>query len=115
MSMDVMTSGVGVAGENLWTVTSFGSANAAGTGEEYSATTQVLTESQMSTRLPLAEPMQLRDIEFNIDMTGLSCTDVQYICLRYGKNEDADTIFSMRAFPDDSLLTSCVEADCDGR
>ena len=115
MSMDVWTSRVGVAGESSWEVTAFGSSDANGAGTEYSTTTQVLTQEQQNTLLPLGKPMQLRDVEFNIDMTGLTCQDVQYVCLRFGKNDDATTIFSLTAFPDDRLLTSCVPADCDGK
>ena len=115
MSMDVMTSRVGVAGENSWEVTAFGSGQANGVGTEFSATTQVLTQEQQNTLLPLGKPMQLRDIEFNIDMTGLTCAEVQYVCLRFGKNDDATTIFTLTAFSDEQLLTSCVPADCDGK
>ena len=112
--MEIDGGNVGAAGENLWRVSAFGSNSPDGIGPKLNSQSQVLNREQQDLTLELLKPMDLGPLNFNFDMTGLSCRQVKYICLTFNKLEEASTVFSLEPVPDENVLTQCEPTKCDG-
>lgn len=115
MYVKVNGSGVGVAGQNLWTLSSYGSQNRRGTGRKYAQTMQILTPEQQNTMLIPGTPMELGRVSMNIDMTNQDCNQVTHVCLTLGKGQDPTTVFSVVPVPNSNVLTKCIPYQCAGR
>ena len=105
---------VGVTGSRLWELSAFGSSNPDGSGTQYLKSRQVLTDAQQDTTLNPSEPLDFGNVDFNLDMTGRGCGEVQYVCVSLQRNPRASVDFVVEAVPDESALTSCQPLECDG-
>ncbi|XP_072173532.1 uncharacterized protein [Diadema setosum] len=114
MEVSIRGQGVGVAGDGLWAMRAFGSSRMDGSGRRYSERTQVLTNDQQGQTLRVTEDMIFGDVEFDLNMQGLSCSEVQYVCVEFAKGEDPSTVFNLIPVPDPSVLVSCSPAECEG-
>ncbi|XP_030855714.1 alpha-2 collagen isoform X1 [Strongylocentrotus purpuratus] len=115
-SMDVAISGagVGVAGNGLWKLNAFGSSNANGAGQRYSERSQVLTSGQQDQTFRVTEDMLFSNVDFDLSMRGLTCAEVQFVCVEFAKGDSPDTVFNLIPVPDDSVMVSCSPAECEG-
>ncbi|XP_038058442.1 uncharacterized protein LOC119729773 [Patiria miniata] len=112
ITMEVSGDNVGAAGMDLWRVSAFGSNSPQGLGPKLNYQTQVLSEEQQDITLELLRPMHLGAINFNFDMTGLTCLEVSYICLTFNKLEESTTVFSLNPVTEE-VLTNCKPTECD--
>ena len=100
--------GGGVEGLNLWRMATYGSSQRDGTGPRYGFQPQVLTGYLSSIPLTHAgDPINFRTISTNLDMTGVKCSDVQYICTELSKNPSSMPPFQLMAIPNEEVMTSC--------
>ena len=108
--------GTGIVGEGLWSLSAFGSTNADGSGKMLGEKTQVFNQQQMDMNFLPSESTRLNygNVDFDFDMMGLTCEDVKYICLKMAKGENPQPDFIMEPQPNESILTSCVPAECSG-
>ena len=102
---------LGISGDDLWRMTAFGSGNFDGSGRRYNERAQVLNNFQQDLGVGAGEELNFDTIDFNFDMTELSCSEVKYICLELEKNPQSSVDFSLSS---KDGLTRCVELDCEG-
>ena len=75
---------------------------------------QVLTGDQQDTTMRVTEDMLYDSVDFDLNMSGLTCTVVQYVCVEFRKGGTPTTIFNLIPVPDPSVLVSCSPAECEG-
>lgn len=75
---------------------------------------QVLTGDQQDTTMLVTEDMLYSSVDFDLNMSGLTCTEVQYVCVEFRKGGTPTTIFNLIPVPDPSVLVSCSPAECEG-
>ena len=75
---------------------------------------QVLTSGQQDKTMLVTEDNLFSSVNFDLNMQGLSCAQVQYVCVEFAKGDNPSTIFTMEAVPDTSVLISCSPAECEG-
>nr|XP_054751416.1 collagen alpha-1(I) chain-like [Lytechinus pictus] len=104
-------------GQDLWEMTTFGSTFPDGRGQQFNPQT-AYTFSQYQKDRPAfpGENINYGAVDTNFDMTGLTCNQVQYFCseLRKGENPPPFPDFEFIAKPDEDVLLSCFELDCEG-
>ena len=75
---------------------------------------QVLTAAQQGQTLLTTEDMIFTSVDFDLNMQGLTCNQVQYVCIEFAKGPNPTTIFNLIPVPDSSVLVSCSPASCEG-
>ncbi|XP_038058441.1 collagen alpha-2(V) chain-like isoform X2 [Patiria miniata] len=108
--------GTGIVGDGMWALSAYGSPNADGSGKMLGEQTQVFNQQQTSKDFLPAESTRLDygNVDFNFDMTGLTCEDVKYICLKMRKGDNPNPDFTLTPEPNEDVLRSCVPAECSG-
>ena len=82
-----------------------------GSGPQFAKQEQVLNQRQSDLPLDPQQPLDLGVVDFNFDMSDLSCSDVRFMCLHLTKHEDASVNFVAR--PEAGLM-NCMPLSCDG-
>ncbi|XP_072021071.1 LOW QUALITY PROTEIN: uncharacterized protein [Amphiura filiformis] len=102
----------GIVGNDLWQVTMFGSADPNGLGFEIEPQVQVLNRRQASMSLEPGGEVQYGRVAVNFDMSRVTCTQIEYVCMRLKKNPSASIGYTLTAVPDESVLQDCSEVHC---
>ncbi|WP_411025481.1 hypothetical protein, partial [Salmonella sp. s55004] len=89
-----------VAGEDLWQVTTFFSAKKNGGGLRIYEQPQILSEVQIDQTLNTGENLNFREMEFQVDMSGIICEQVPFMCFELSKNPAASIDYTFEA-PED--------------
>ncbi|XP_022088425.1 uncharacterized protein LOC110978062 isoform X2 [Acanthaster planci] len=108
--------GTGIVGNGMWALSAYGSPNADGSGKMLGEQSQVFTQQQADMDFLPAESTRLDygNVDFNFDMTGLTCEDVKYICLKLRKGDNPQPDFTLTPEPNEDVMRSCVPAECSG-
>ena len=75
---------------------------------------QVLTSAQQDQTFLVTEDNLYASVNFDLDMRGLTCNQVQYVCVEFAKGDRPTTVFNLIPVPDPSVLVSCSPAECEG-
>lgn len=78
------------------------------------STAQVLTSGQQDQTFRVTEDMLFSNVDFDLSMRGLTCAEVQFVCVEFAKGDSPDTVFNLIPVPDDSVMVSCSPAECEG-
>ena len=78
------------------------------------STAQVLTSGQQDQTFRVTEGMLFSSVDFDLSMRGLTCAEVQFVCVEFAKGDAPDTVFNLIPVPDDSVMVSCSPAECEG-
>lgn len=57
----------------------------------------------------------LSNVEANIDLTGITCSQVTYICTRLQRNPQSQPEFILEGIPGDRVFTYCQGFSCTGQ
>ncbi len=104
----------GIVGNDLWQVTMFGSSDPDGLGYELQPQVQVLNRRQASMDLEPGGQIEYGRVRVNFDMSSISCSQIDYVCMRLEKNPSTKRDYTLTAVPDESVLQDCSEVNCGG-
>lgn len=116
IQLDLSAAGgeVGVIGEKLWKLKTWGSKTNSGGGKKYFPLTQALNTEQGDLTLKPSNDLRLGLVDFNVDMTGIGCNDVRFICAELERDKAASVDFTVVPQPDANGLRKCFLLDCEG-
>ena len=97
-----------ITGDHLWRLGFFGSRSLNGTGQRVGYQEQILEtyQADQDLRTP-GDNLEFRNLQTNFDMTGVTCSQTQYLCTVLSKNPAASDDFTLSTQPNDGVLTSC--------
>ncbi|XP_022084638.1 uncharacterized protein LOC110976020 [Acanthaster planci] len=101
-----------ISGNRLWVLSLWGSANADGSGPKVSENPNTLTTLQSRRTLILGESFILTSVRNNFDMTGASCADVRYICVKLSRGTVPADAYEFLTEPESYLPQTCVQMGC---
>ncbi|XP_070560394.1 uncharacterized protein [Ptychodera flava] len=102
-----------IVGKRLWRLAVWGSKSAYGRGKMRSFQTQILNRVHRDTILRKGYPFVFRDIKYNLNMTAMSCAQVNYICAEIFKSPRAEPEFTFTVDPIGASRT-CAPIKCQG-
>ena len=105
-----------IMGENLWQVKSFLSTDEEGRGRQYAAQQQILSTPQQNEPLKPAGDLSWTDMSVSLDMSGLECSRMPYLCVTIDKNTESTMDFTVEGIPNAAILTDCIDirSRCEG-
>lgn len=86
-------------------------------GGGQTAVTQLATLSVSAANAALLQgggSILLRNVEANLDLTGVACSQIPYICTRLRRNPASQPEFTLQGIPSDSVFISCQGFQCSG-
>lgn len=90
----------------------YGSKDPNGLGEQFQYHEQVLTAAEVSKPLT-GETIDFSLGEANFDIAAIGCTDFDYVCMDFTKNDAASPTFSFSSLADDNdVKTVCEKSPC---
>ena len=95
-------------------MTAWGSKNINGGGRKFDLKEEVLTDEQGDMTLRPSKPLNIGQVNFNLDMTGIGCNDVRFICVELSRDSAASVDFTVVPRPDENGLQTCFRLDCEG-
>lgn len=98
-----------VNGNGNWRVKVWGSDRANGGGPRLSQASQALTKQQASQSLILGRPLTIRGIEYVMNLRGVYCRDVGFVCAQLVAGNNS---FRLRAVPNKKSLITCQRLHC---
>ena len=104
----------GVTGDNLWKMQAWGSKTINGGGRKFDLKQQVLNDEQGDLMLRPSKDLAIGLVNFNLDMTGIGCNDVRFVCVELSRDPDASVDFNLIPRPDENGLRKCFRLDCEG-
>ncbi|XP_022109995.1 uncharacterized protein LOC110989723 [Acanthaster planci] len=99
----------GIDGDNLWAATVFVNSQLDGSGTRYSVKEAVIDPSVRNRDLVPGVVLTLDNLVANMDFTGVSCSQMRYICVTLKESDQAQPAFNLTG---GNGLTSCVETNC---
>lgn len=105
-----------VSGTGLWKLQVWGSLRADGVGQQISLSEQALTSNQEATPVERGAPFFFRNVPYELDMRGVSCSEINYVCVRIRKGNDPDPQFTFKGKPNQATTFSdCAPiSECSG-
>ncbi|XP_077998512.1 uncharacterized protein LOC144451517 [Glandiceps talaboti] len=101
-----------VVGEYLWKLSLYGNTQVDGSGSRIGHVDQILTPRQQDQDIHPGSSLQFTPVVANLDLTGVLCADVPYICVTLSRGEKPKPRYTLTAYPDDRVLTECVQTPC---
>lgn len=103
-------SGNSIAGSGLWQVTIYPSTSINGLGgTPGSETTPFLNIAQSGVDLASGGQATITDVDINLNVRDLSCSDIPYICVRVAKGQNPNPNFLLGG-----SLVGCTPSNCRG-
>lgn len=106
-----------VSGQNLWEMSTFFSPKKNGEGIRIREQMQILDVGERSQDLAFGENLEFPDVEFPVDLSGIQCKNIPYICFELRKGKQASINYRFRPNPDTDPLIDCQNTDdlCKGK
>ena len=105
-----------VIGTGLWKLNTWGSLRADGGGPQISYADQTLSVVQQDTVVVRQPHFFFRNVQYSLDMRGIACSDINYVCVRIRKGDNPSPDFTFRGKPKQSAtFQDCTPlVDCTG-
>ncbi|XP_071823315.1 uncharacterized protein [Apostichopus japonicus] len=100
-----------VAGEDLWQVKTFFSTNTNGRGIRVNEQPQILTAVQDDQTLNTGENLAFNEMDFQVDLSGLICDEVPFMCFELAKNPAASIDYTFETQPVQDPFVECVSME----
>ncbi|XP_072174697.1 uncharacterized protein [Diadema setosum] len=94
-----------ITGDNLWHLKIWGEVSNDTSGR-LSLVDQALTQSQASQSLIAGEAFEFLNVEYDLDLTEISCGLATKICVRFRRGENAT--YELQSKPNASIRTQCI-------
>ena len=105
-----------VSGERLWDLSIYGSQNPTGDGTKYGEQSLYnFNRYQEGRNVIGGEVINYGFVDTNLDMTGVVCNEVNFVCVTLRKHYNPDADFELIAIPDKRVLTDCFRVKCNGK
>ncbi|XP_071831947.1 uncharacterized protein [Apostichopus japonicus] len=100
-----------VAGEDLWQVKTFFSADPNGRGRRVNEQPQILTAVQDDQTLPYDENLVFEEVDFQVDLADLICDEVPFMCFQLAKNPAASIDYTFETHPVQDPFVDCLSME----
>lgn len=107
-------SGYGIEGNDLWKANLFGSDSPDGSGPRYNEQFQVFNDDQQDQTFDPNMPLDFGTLRTNFDMSGLTCDQVQFICVEFQRNPGSSVDFTILA-NDERDFIKCSPIECESK
>ncbi|XP_071943072.1 uncharacterized protein [Antedon mediterranea] len=101
-------------GASLWTVEAFGSSISDGSGDRFASVVVINPSEVGMVGVTPGSTTDLTGFEVMFDLTDISCSDFNHMCVEVSRNQAADPFFTLDGSPTDASLVGCVEIECIG-
>lgn len=100
-----------VAGEKLWTVKTFFSENRNGRGNRINEQPQILNAVQDDQTLNQGENLNFREMDFQVDLSGIICNEIPFMCFELAKNPDSSIDYTFETKPVQDPFVDCLSME----
>ncbi|XP_071823318.1 uncharacterized protein [Apostichopus japonicus] len=97
-----------VVGEDLWQVKTFFSKNTKGKRRRVNEQPQILTAVQDNQTLNTGENLVFKEMDFQVDLSGLICHEVPFMCFELAKNPAASIDYTFETQPVQDPFVDCL-------
>ncbi|XP_077987517.1 uncharacterized protein LOC144442123 [Glandiceps talaboti] len=104
--------GSSIFGEDLWKLSVHGNNKPDGSGDSIPLGDQVLTDVQPDQPLAGGKPLSFSPVSTNLDLTGIKCEEIPFVCLTLSKGDKPSREFTLTGKPDDGVMTACAPVPC---
>ncbi|XP_071823316.1 uncharacterized protein [Apostichopus japonicus] len=97
-----------VVGEDLWQVKTFFSKNTKGKRRRVNEQPQILTAVQDNQTLNTGDNLVFKEMDFQVDLSGLICHEVPFMCFELAKNPAASIDYTFETQPVQDPFVDCL-------
>ncbi|XP_070535949.1 uncharacterized protein [Ptychodera flava] len=101
-----------IFGEDLWDLELYANTKPDGTGDSLPINSQALSPDQQDKHMGGGVPGEFSPISANVDLTGVTCDKVPYICMTLSKGSKPSREFTLTGDPDEGVFTGCASIPC---
>ena len=103
-----------IKGQGLWRLGLFFSSSRFGRGDRLRYDPQILPAKYADMKMDPREQMVFQDVTTHIDISGLGCGRWRYVCVEFGKGENASPDFELEFENGGDTEVSCQSFPCVG-
>lgn len=97
-----------VLGTKLWNVDAFFSGLEDGSGPRIDEQTEILTPTAQMVPLEKDRHLVLDDVMIEVDLSGLTCTDIPFMCVELRKNPSSSLDYIFGTNPEQDPFVGCL-------